>query len=158
MQVHYSQSSPVKWPPLPAAHPHYVFTSSHGELTSKKIMGMCSWKGWPFHWETAILANFSFKGLFLKSPEIWGATISLVSSQHQGSRPSNFVILLTFVISKTCWKFSFSKQGDWSLITGFLGPKGSQDFRETDPCCPGHKCNLPFHDRKVGLVPCHWLN
>lgn len=27
MQVHYSQSSPVKWPPLPAADPHYVFIS-----------------------------------------------------------------------------------------------------------------------------------
>ena len=33
---------------------------------------------------------------------ISGATIPFISSQHRGSKPSNFAILLIFLTSKTC--------------------------------------------------------
>ena len=75
-------------------------------------------------------------GLFLKSPETFWAnfwTIPSLASQRRGSKPSNFAILLVFVILKTCKKISFSKQADCSLTTSFLDPKSSRDFRETGP-------------------------
>ena len=72
---------------------------------------------------------------FLKVPKLFGpisgATIPFTSSQRQGSKPSNFAILLVFLILKTCKKISFSKQADCSLTTSFSGPKSSRDFRET---------------------------
>ena len=64
---------------------------------------------------------------------ISGATIPFISSQRRGSRPSNFAIVLVFLISETCKKISFSKQADCSLTTSFSGPKSSGDFRETGP-------------------------
>ena len=74
---------------------------------------------------------------FSKVPKLFGslsgATIPFVSSQRRGSKPSNFAILLIFLILKTCKKISFSKQADCSLTTSFSGPKSSRDFRETGP-------------------------
>ena len=74
---------------------------------------------------------------FSKVPKLFGpisgATIPFISSQHRGSRPSNFAIVLVFLMLKTCEKISFSKQADCSLITNFSGPKSSGDFRETGP-------------------------
>ena len=75
--------------------------------------------------------------MFLKVPKlsgpISGATIPVLSSQRRAPRPSNFVIFLVFLTSKTCQKISFSKQADCSLTTGFSVPKSSRDFRETGP-------------------------
>ena len=74
---------------------------------------------------------------FSKVPKLFGsvsgATIPFISSQRRGSKPSNFAILLVFLILKTCQKVSFSKQADCSLTTSFSGPKISRDFRETGP-------------------------
>ena len=79
----------------------------------------------------------SYRGLSLKSPETFrslsGATIPFISSQRRGSKPSNFALLLIFLILKTCKKISFSKQADCSLTTSFSGPKSSRNFRETGP-------------------------
>ena len=77
---------------------------------------------------------------FSKVPKLFGsisgATIPFISSQRRGSKPSNFAILLDFLILKTCKKISFSKQADCSLTTSFSGPKSSRDFRETGPRSP----------------------
>ena len=74
---------------------------------------------------------------FSKVPKLFGslsvATIPFISSQRRGSKPSNFAILLIFLMLKTCKKISFSKQADCSLTTSFSGPKSSRDFRETGP-------------------------
>ena len=74
---------------------------------------------------------------FSKVPKLFGpisgATIPFISPQHRGSKPSNFAILFLFLILKTSWKISFSKQVDCSLTSGFSRPKSSQDFRETGP-------------------------
>jgi len=76
---------------------------------------------------------------FSKVPKLFGpisgATIAFISSQLRGSKPSNFAVLLVFLILKTCEKISCSKQADCSLITSFSGPKSSRDFRETGPWC-----------------------
>ena len=75
---------------------------------------------------------------FSKVPKLFGpisgATTAFISSQRQGSKSSNFAILLVFLIFKTCKKISFSKQADCSLTTSSSGPKSSRDFRETGPC------------------------
>ena len=74
---------------------------------------------------------------FSKVPKLFGsisgATITFISSQRRGSKPSDFAILLVFLILKKCKKISFSKQADCSLTTSFSGPKSSRDFRETGP-------------------------
>ena len=74
---------------------------------------------------------------FSKVPKVFGpisdATIAFIATQCRGSRPSNFAILLVFLILKTCKKITFSKQADFSLTTRFSGPKSSRDFRETGP-------------------------
>ena len=74
---------------------------------------------------------------FSKVPKLYGpisgATISLISSQHRGSKPSNFAILLVFSTLKRRWEISFWKQADCSLTSGFSGQKTSRDFRETGP-------------------------
>ena len=74
---------------------------------------------------------------FSKVPKLFGtisgATIAFISSQRRGSKPSNFAILLVFLILKTCKKISVSKQGDCNLTTSFSGPKSSRDVRETGP-------------------------
>ena len=74
---------------------------------------------------------------FSKVPKLFGpitgATVAFLSSQRRASKPSNFAILLVFLILKTCKKISFSKQADCSLATSFSGPKSSRDFRETGP-------------------------
>ena len=62
-----------------------------------------------------------------------GATIPVISSQRQGSKPSNFAVLLVFLTLKACLKISCSKQADCSLTTRFSGPKTSRDFREIGP-------------------------
>ena len=64
---------------------------------------------------------------------ISGTTIPFISSQRRGSKPSNFAILLIFLILKACKKISFSKRADCSLTTSFSGPKSSRDVRETGP-------------------------
>ena len=64
---------------------------------------------------------------------ISGTTIPFISSQRRGSKPSNFAILLIFLILKVCKKISFSKRADCSLTTSFSGPKSSRDVRETGP-------------------------
>ena len=56
-----------------------------------------------------------------------------MSSQRRGSKPSNFAILLVFLILKTYKKISYSKQADCNLTTSFSDPKSSRDFRETGP-------------------------
>ena len=75
---------------------------------------------------------------FSKVPKIFGpisgTTISFISSQRRGSKPSNYAILLIFHILKACRKISFSKQADCSLTTSFSGPKSVRDVRETGPC------------------------
>ena len=69
---------------------------------------------------------------FSKVPKLFGpisgATIAFISSQRRASKPSNFAIILVFLILKTCKKISFSKQADCSLATSFSGPKSSWDF------------------------------
>ena len=74
---------------------------------------------------------------FPKVPKLFGSisgtTISLISSQRRGSKPSNFAILLVFLTLKACLKINYSKQADCSFTTGFSGPKSSRDFRETGP-------------------------
>ena len=72
---------------------------------------------------------------------ISGATTAFISSQCRGSKPSNFAVLLVFLILKTWKKISFSKQADCSLKTSFSGPKSSRDFRETGPW--SHYISLP---------------
>ena len=75
--------------------------------------------------------------LFSKVPQLFGpilgATIAFITSQRQGFKPSNFAILLVFLLLKTCKKISFSKQADCSLTTNFSGLKSSRDFPETGP-------------------------
>lgn len=39
----------------------YCCLLPHGELTSKNIMGMCSWKGWPFHWARLTIIHLHFQ-------------------------------------------------------------------------------------------------
>ena len=85
-----------------------------------------------------LASNFGRSGAcFSKVPKLFGslsgATIPFISSQRRGSKPSNFAILLIFLVLKTCKKISFSKQADCSLTTSFSGPKSSRDFRETGP-------------------------
>ena len=74
---------------------------------------------------------------FSKVPKLFGpisgTTIPFISSQRRGSNPSNFAILLIFLILKACKKISFSKRADCSLTTSFSGPKSSRDVRETGP-------------------------
>ena len=72
---------------------------------------------------------------------ISGATIPVISSQRQGSKPSNFAVLLVFLTLKACLKISYSKQADCGLTTGFSGPKSSRDFRGTGPKCEKKKTN-----------------
>ena len=70
---------------------------------------------------------------FSKVPKLFGpisgATIAFIPSKRRGSKPSNFAILLFFLILKTCKKISFSKQADCSLTASFSGPKRSRDSR-----------------------------
>ena len=79
---------------------------------------------------------------FSKVPKLFGtisgATIAFISSQRRGSKPSNFAILLVFLILKTCKKISFSKQADCNFTTCFSGPKSSRGFRETGPWSTKH--------------------
>ena len=96
-----------------------------------------SWK----NWETTVLGPVSQKSPKLFGP-ISGATIAFIPLQRQGSKPSNFSILLVFLTLKTCKKISFSEQADCSLTTSFSGPKSSRDFREASPWCV--KCSLPI--------------
>ena len=74
---------------------------------------------------------------FSKVPKLFGpilgTTIPFISSQRRSSKPSNFAILLIFLILRACKKISFSKRADCSLTTSFSGPKSSRDFRETGP-------------------------
>ena len=74
---------------------------------------------------------------FSKVPKLFGpilgTTIPFMSSQRRGSKPSNFAILLIFLILKACGKIIFSKRADCSLTTSFSGPKSSRDVRETGP-------------------------
>ena len=74
---------------------------------------------------------------FSKVPKLFGpisgTTIPFIYSQRRGSKPSNFAILLIFLILKACKKIRFSKRADCSLTTSFSGPKSSRDVRETGP-------------------------
>ena len=91
---------------------------------------------------------------FSKVPKLFGpisgATTSFISWQCRGSKPSNFAILLGFLISKTCKKIRFSKQAaNCSLTTSFSGSKSSRDVRETGPwsgfvsaCCGFNSTSL----------------
>ena len=69
---------------------------------------------------------------FSKVPKLFGsisgATIPVISSQRQGSKPSNFAVLLVFLTLKACLKISCSKQADCSLTTRFSSSKTSRDF------------------------------
>ena len=93
------------------------------------------------------------EGRFSKVPKLFGsisgATIPFISSQRRGSKPSNFAILLVFLILKTCKKISFSKQADCSLTTSFSGPKSSRDFRETGPSTLVYIENYPGIWKKI---------
>ena len=62
-------------------------------------------------------------GIFEKQApgSISGATIPVISLQRQGSKPSNFAVLLVFLTLKACLKISYSKQADCGLTTGFSG-------------------------------------
>ena len=58
---------------------------------------------------------------FSKVPKLFGslsgATIPVISLQRQGSKPSNFAVLLVFLTLKACLKISYSKQADWLFGT-----------------------------------------
>ena len=82
---------------------------------------------------------------FSKVPKLFGpisgTTIPFISSQRRGSKPSNFAVLLIFLILKACKKISFSKRADCSLTTSFSGPKSFRDVRETGPWFHLNHCN-----------------
>ena len=92
---------------------------------------------------SASSSKYSLNGpgaCFSKVPKLFGpilgTTIPFISSQRRSSKPSNFAILLIFLILKACKKISFSKRADCSLTTSFSGPKSSRDVRETGPRGP----------------------
>ena len=74
---------------------------------------------------------------FSKVPKLFGsisgATIPVISSQRQWSKPLNFAVLLVFLTLKACLKISCPKQADCSFTSGFSCPKSSRDFRKTGP-------------------------
>ena len=74
---------------------------------------------------------------FSKVPKLFGpisgTTIPFIPSQHRGSKPSNFAILLILLILKACKKISFSKRADCSLTTSFSGPKSVGTFEKRAP-------------------------
>ena len=89
----------------------YLFLVVHAAVTDRKVFGTFE--------KRAPGACFS------KVPKLFGslsgATIPVISLQRQGSKPSNFAVLLVFLTLKACLKISYSKQADCGLTTGFSG-------------------------------------
>ena len=109
------------------------------------------------------LGSVSQKSRKLPGP-ILVVTIPFTSSPRQGSRPSNFAILLVFSYIKNMFKDQLFKKNKWQFWQLVFGPEAPRDFQEKGP----RTWNLvdtefkPRFDHKLDLYMFHvsnrWFN
>ena len=88
---------------------------------------------------------------FSKVPKLFGpisgATIAFITSQRQGFKPSNFAILLVFLLLKKCKKINFFQNK--RIAVWQLAFRALKVLRTFEKRAPGHHMRVKFVDSLV---------